>query len=92
MNRYIVGAPSSGKTKEMLQMAKDLDAVVICRNPEAMRVKAQNYGLFRMEFYGYNEIEDLREGRNVVIDELGEFFLHGLNLRLDGFNMSVENG
>lgn len=92
MNRYIIGEAGSGKTKEMLQMAKELNAVVVCKCPEAMRVKAHNYGLFRMEFYGYDDIHYLQEGRNVVIDELGEFFRHGLNLKLDGFNMTVENG
>ena len=90
MSRYIVGKSSSGKTRELMETAKDLNAVVVCANPEAMRVKAQNYGLYHMEFYGYDEIEDLREGRNVVVDELGDFFRYALNLKLDGFNMTVE--
>lgn len=91
MNRYIVGKSSSGKTRELLEAAKELNAVVVCANPEAMRVKAQNYGLYRLEFYGYDEIGDLREGRNVVVDELGDFFKYGLNLKLDGFNLTTED-
>lgn len=92
MSKCIVGQASSGKTRELLEYAKETNAVVVCANPEAMRVKAQNYGLYRMEFYGYDEIQDLREGRNIVVDELGDFFKYGLNLKLDGFNMTVENG
>ena len=90
MNRYIIGESSSGKTKKLLEAAKETNSVVVCRNPDAMRVKAQNYGFYGLEFYGYDEISDLREGRNVVVDELKDFFRLGLNLVLDGFNMTVE--
>ena len=90
MDRYIIGNAGTGKTKELLQAAKENNAVVVCRNPDAMRVKAQNYGFYGMEFYGYDEIGDLREDREIVVDELGDFFRFGLNLKLDGFNMTVD--
>lgn len=90
MNRYIIGNAGTGKTKELLQIAKENNAVVVCWNPDAMRVKAQNYGFYGMEFYGYDEIRDLREDREIVVDELGDFFRFGLKLKLDGFNMTVD--
>lgn len=50
MKRYIIGNSSSGKTRQLLETAKNTGAVVVCQNPDAMRVKAHNYGLYRMDF------------------------------------------
>lgn len=90
MNRYILGRSSSGKTRELLEAAKEMDAVVVCQNPDAMRVKAQNYGLYRMEFCGYDEVRNLEAGRAIAVDELGNFFKHNYGVSLDGFNMTEE--
>lgn len=90
MNRYILGRSSSGKTRELLETAKELNAIVVCQNPDAMRVKAQNYGLYRMEFCGYDEVRDLKAGRAVVVDELGNFFKYNYDVSLEGFNLTEE--
>lgn len=88
MVKYIVGGAGTGKTRELLEYAKSVNAVVVCWNPDAMRVKAQNYGLFGLEFYGYDEIRNLRKGRNIVVDELADFFKYGFDFKLDGFNIT----
>ena len=90
MNRYIIGNSSSGKTRQLLETAKSTGAVVVCQNPEAMRVKAQNYGLYRMDFCGYDEVRNLEAGRPVMIDELGNFFKHNYDVSLEGFNLTTE--
>lgn len=90
MNRYILGQSSSGKTRELLETAKELNAVVVCQNPDAMRVKAQNYGLYRMEFCGYDEVRNLEAGRSIVVDELGNFFKHNYDVALEGFNLTTD--
>lgn len=90
MNRYIIGNSSSGKTRQLLETAKSTGAVVVCQNPEAMRVKAQNYGLYRMDFCGYDEVRNLEAGRPVMIDEIGNFFKHNYNVSLEGFNLTTE--
>ena len=87
MNRYIIGNSSSGKTRQLLETAKNTGAVVVCQNPEAMRVKAQNYGLYRIDFCGYDEVRDLEA---VMIDELGNFFKHNYDVYLEGFNLTAE--
>lgn len=88
MDRFIIGDSSSGKTRKLLETAKETGAVVVCQNPDAMRVKAQNYGLFRMDFCGYDEVKGLEAGRPVVIDELGSFFKYNYDVSLEGFNMT----
>lgn len=90
MERYIIGNASTGKTRKLIELAYDRNAVVVCFNPDAMRVKAHNYGFHGLEFYGYDEILYLREGRNIVVDELEEFFKYGLELKLDGFNLTTK--
>lgn len=90
MNRYIIDNSSSGKTRQLLETAKEIGAVVVCQNPDAMRVKAQNYGLFRMDFCGYDEVRDLEGGKDIVIDELGNFFRYNYGVSLEGFNMTNE--
>lgn len=92
MERYIVGQVSSGKTRKLLEVAKNTNALVVCFNPDAMRVKAHSYGFQDLEIYGYDDIRDIREGRNIVIDELKDFFKYALGFKLDGFNMTVESG
>lgn len=88
MNKYIIGNSSSGKTRQLLETAKSAGAVVVCQNPDAMRVKAQSYGLYRMDFCGYDEVRDLEEGRDIVVDELGNFFKYNYGVSLEGFNMT----
>ena len=90
MKRYIIGNSSSGKTRQLLESAKSYGAVVVCQNPDAMRVKAQNYGLFRMDFCGYDEVRNLDAGRPIVIDELGDFFKYNYDVTLEGFNLTEE--
>ena len=91
MERFIIGNSSSGKTRALLETAHATGAVVVCQNPEAMRVKAQNYGLFRLEFCGYDEVRELEEGRPIVVDEIGNFFKYNYEVELHGFNMTTEN-
>lgn len=88
-NRCILGECSSGKTQRMLEKAKESGAVVVCKNPEAMRVKAQNYGLFGLRFLRYEDI-NLASGDKVAIDEIGNFFEFCFGIELDAFTATVE--
>lgn len=87
MEKYIIGDNSSGKTRKMLEEAKKNNAVVVCKNPSAMNIKAQNYGIFGLEIVGY---EDNIKDKKVAIDELGEFLNYHFGANLDSFTMTVE--
>lgn len=89
MNRYIIGQSSCGKTRSLLEAAKEAGAVVVCRNPEAMRVKAYNYGIFNLQFYSYNDIDKLDRTTKIVVDELKEFFAWQ-GYELAGFNLTED--
>ena len=90
MNKYIIGNSSSGKTRKLLTAAKEADAVVVCQNPEAMRVKAYSYGFTGMDFCGYDETRNLPSGRSIMIDELVNFFEYNYDVCLEGFNLTEE--
>ena len=90
MKRYIIGNSSSGKTRQLLETAESTGAVVVCQNPDAMRVKAYNYGLYRMDFCGYDGVRDLEAGRPIVIDELASFIKYNYDVSLEGFNLTTE--
>lgn len=90
MKKYIIGNSSSGKTRQLLETAKSTGAVVVCRNPDAMRVKAYSYDLYRMDFCGYDGVRDLEAGRPIVIDELASFFKYNYDVSLEGFNLTTE--
>ena len=91
MEKYIIGGNSSGKTRKMLEEAKKTGAVVVCKNPLAMRRKADNYGIFGVEFVGYEEMNaDVIDCDKVAVDELGEFFKHRFGVELDSFTMTID--
>lgn len=80
-NDFIVGARSSGKTRMMLENAKEKNASVVCVNPAAMQRKAEAYGIVGLNFISYDDV--IRNNRlydasvwiadKYVIDEIGNF-------------------
>lgn len=68
--RKIVGPRGSGKTKELMKLAKEENAVFVCYNPYHMKEKAERYGIIGLTFISYSDF--LREpiGEKFVIDEL----------------------
>ena len=91
MEKYIIGGNSSGKTRRMLEQAKKSGAVVVCKNPLAMRRKADNYGVFGVEFVGYEDMNmDVIDCDKVAIDEIGEFFKSCFGVELDSFTMTLD--
>ena len=91
MDKYIIGESSSGKTRKMLEAAKENGAVIICKHPLHMQEKANAYGIYGLEFYRYDDIgtEDVR-GKKIAIDELTDFFHYCYGTRLDSFTMTIK--
>lgn len=88
--QYIIGERGVGKTRKLLEEAQKKNAIVICKNPDAMRVKAQNYGFYRMSIIGYDDINDLNKDDVYVIDELKDFLNYYLCGEMYGFTLTVE--
>jgi hypothetical protein len=94
-NDFIVGTRSSGKTRMMLENAKEKNAIVICKNPVAMERKAAAYGIFGLKFYGYDEIttlfhEDMLPEDDFVVDEVAEFLSYFFAAECVGFTQTED--
>lgn len=91
MKKYIIGENSTGKTRKMLEEARKSGAIVICKHPLHMQNKANSYGLYGLNFVGYEEVNaDLLLGEKIAVDELGDFFKYCFGVELDSFTMTVE--
>ena len=91
MNKYIIDTNSSGKTRKMLEEAKNSGAVVVCKNPLHMQSKANGYGIYGLKFISYEEmIMGVHEEEKIAIDELGEFIKYLFGVELDSFTMTVD--
>lgn len=91
MNKYIIGENSSGKTRRMLEEAKRNGSIVVCKNPNSMESKANCYGIFGLQFIGYEEMDSyILNGSKIAIDEIGNFFEYCYGAKLDSFTMTVD--
>ena len=88
----IIDERGSGKTGRLFLLAKDNDGIIACANPNAMRVKAERYGIFGIDFISYNEL--LEKGptvkENIFIDELEVFVRYAIQNGFMGYTLSKE--
>lgn len=90
MYRIIEGR-GTGKTSRLMLLAKENNAIFVCANPNAMRYKAEQYGLSGIEFVSYHDfVTNVYDG-NYVVDELEGFLnaIMGQN-KLIGYTISQE--
>ena len=88
----IIDNKASGKTRQLMEIAKENKAIFICSNPRAMEAKAHAYGIVGIEFIDYFTFLDDRgkEPANYVVDEI-EMLLHymfGMNRNLTGYTLT----
>ena len=87
-----IGEKGNGKTKRLLEYAKNNNAIVVCSMPRAMEEKAREYGLGKIECISYSAFLEVRhkiESQKVVIDEV-EGFLNRLDNNIIGYTLGVE--
>lgn len=98
---YVVGGRSSGKTRKIMELAKEKNAIIICKNPAAMERKAAAYGIFGLKFMSYSDIlmnlrADYAGGaiypdENFVIDEVKDFMEYLLASNCVGFTQTEDD-
>lgn len=90
--KKIIKPRGTGKSKELLEYAKENNAVFVCHNPIMMRRKAQDYGIVGIDIIGYYDIsDDEYRDRQVVIDELDLFVAAAAHKHLIGFNITSDD-
>lgn len=98
---YVVGGRSSGKTRKIMELAKEKNAIIICKNPAAMERKAAAYGIYGINFISYSDIlmnlrTDYAGGaiypnENFVIDEVKDFMDYLLASNCVGFTQTEDD-
>ena len=88
----IIDNKASGKTRRLMEIAKENKAIFVCSNPRAMEAKAHAYGIVGVEFIDYFTFLDDKgkEPANYVVDEI-EMLLHymfGMNRNLTGYTLT----
>lgn len=94
MTRIIEGR-GTGKTKRLMEFAKENGAVFVCGNPAAMEVKAHGYGIIGLNFMSYSHyLSNFLRGqgeKKIVIDELETFLaLYSGSSPIIGYTISEE--
>lgn len=91
MNKYFIDGNCTGKTRKMLEEAKNSGAIVVCKHPIHMQSKANSYGIFGLEFVSYEDfLRSVYYGGKVAIDEIGDFMMTCFGVELDSFTMTVD--
>jgi len=88
MTRIIDGR-GTGKTSELMSLAKDNNATFVCSNPYAMKYKADKYGVKGISFISYDEFSTvLNNKEKYVIDELENFMKAVFGSNFIGYTIS----
>lgn len=87
-----IGPKCNGKTRRLLEYAKNTKSIVVCNLPKAMEEKAREYGIGNIECISYSTFLDVRhklKGQTIVIDEIDNL-LEYLNTDIIGYTLGVE--
>ena len=91
MKCRIISGRSSGKTKQLMLMAKEHGCLIACSNPNAMKQKAHSYGISGLVFVSYDELFKINNEK-VMIDEVEQFLQKYLpNLEILGYSLTNED-
>lgn len=91
----IISGRATGKTSQLMLLAKENNGTIVCSNPNAMKVKAENYGIIGINFISYHDFLNSK-GKDLgkyYIDELESFVKHitiSTHGQFDGYTISEE--
>ena len=86
--KKIVREPGSGKTKEIMEYCANENATLVCKNPDAMRVKVHSYG-FKINISSYLDFLQTADynQNNAYLDDIEDFLkIIGCNVKGFGGN------
>ena len=86
----IIDKRGTGKTSQLMLIAKQNNAKFVCANPYATAEKAKAYGITGIEFISYHDLIYKKEKFTYVIDEI-EKFIRYFHSGLIGYTDSLED-
>ena len=92
MYRIIKGR-GTGKTHELMELAKATGAAIACSNPKGMEQTALAYGITGLNFISYSKLFDgsVDSHDNILIDEV-ECLIHNyIDGKIIGYTLTNED-
>ena len=83
----ISGEKGTGKTKALLERAKAENGIVVCKDPEAMRNRAYDYGIVGLDIVGYGDL--YLAGKPVYIHDINKFIEHNMP-EATGYTLNID--
>jgi hypothetical protein len=89
----IISGRSTGKTYQLMLLAKEKGAKIACSNPAAMREKALAYGITGIDFISYNELfnKETNNDDKILIDELETYIKDSMHSSVIGYSLTNED-
>ena len=94
----ILGNRFTGKTAKLLSLAKENNAIIVCKNTDHMRDRAYKYGLTGIMLVSYvdyinylsNKVIDFNiDNRPVYIDDMSEF-IKEIDNNISGYTEAID--
>ena len=90
----IIGGQGTGKTKQLIEIAHQKNAIIVCETPERMVAKVHGYGYVGIQCISYAEYlaagadpEAQTSGKQYVVDDI-EAFLYFISKGTIAFSVS----
>lgn len=90
----IIDDRATGKTGRLMLLAKENNAIIVCKDPIHMRERAYSYGITGLDFMSYSDFNyeiqcHKKINKPVLIDEL-DMYLKYIEEKIIGYTISNE--
>lgn len=89
----IINKRATGKTSQLLLLAKESHGLLVCGTPAYVKELADRYGIQDVDIISYSkflsETYEKKPGQPIFIDEI-ELFLKNINKYIHGYTISEE--
>jgi hypothetical protein len=88
----ISGEKGTGKTKALLEKAKEENSIIACEDVLAMRIRAYDYGITGLDIVSYADLFEstvTTEGRPVYIHDINKF-IRGSIPSIKGYTLNLD--
>ena len=89
----IISGRSTGKTYQLMLLAKEKGAKIACFNSTAMKEKALSYGITGIDFISYTDLFNKKhdDRDKILIDELETYVRDSTNGFIIGYSLTNED-
>lgn len=89
----IIDSRGTGKTKKLIEKAKENNTTIVCKNPYVIQTKAIRYGIVGLKVISYEDLFNNYSPEEVYyIDELEDFVKIAFpSVSIEGYTLNLED-